>query len=292
MILIADSGSTKTQWCLIEGGRPACTLRTPGTNPYFQTPEEIRKVIGETLHPALAAYPVEAVFFYGAGCASAEKNRLVEEVLTDFFPVPTKVNSDLFGAARALCGRRPGIACILGTGSNSCLYDGEKITEHIPPLGFILGDEGSGAALGRRLAGDCLKRQLPASLCEKWMRRYALTPETVLEKVYKQPFPNRFLASFAPFLLKHIDQPAIYSLVYDSFVAFFTRNVMTYTGYDQYPIHFTGSIAYYYREVLQAAAAELGLKIGKIEREPMEGLVAYHGGAADASPAQSSSAQA
>ncbi len=280
MILIADSGSTKTQWCLAEGRRVICRLRTPGTNPYFQTQAEMRQIIGEKVYPHLAAYRVEAVFFYGAGCASAEKNRLVEQALAEFFPVPIEVDSDLCGAARALCGTQPGIACILGTGSNSCLYDGKRITEHIPPLGFILGDEGSGAMLGRRLAGDCLKRQLPAHLCEEWMRRYELTPETVLEKVYKQPFPNRFLASLTPFLLEHLAEPAVYSLVYDSFRAFFTRNVMAYTGYAGYPVHFTGSIAYYYRDVLQAAAAELGLKPGKIEQEPMDGLIAYHSDAA------------
>lgn len=276
MILIADSGSTKTEWNLIDDGRRVCSIRTPGTNPYFQTPAQIREVIADRLYPALTSYKVEAVFFYGAGCAFPEKNKGVEEALAAFFPVQIEINSDLAGAARALCGRQPGIACILGTGSNSCLYDGTSITEHIPPLGFILGDEGSGAVLGRRLIGDCMKRQLPASLCEKFMRQYALTPEILLEKVYRQPFPNRFLASLTPFLLENIGEPAVYSLVYDSFRTFFTRNVMTYTRYDRYPVHFTGSIAYYYRDVLREAATALGLTIGKIEQAPMDGLVAYH----------------
>lgn len=284
MILIADSGSTKTEWCLAADGAAVRKIRTAGTNPYFQTPAQIREVIGSILYPALDAFPVEAVFFYGAGCAFPEKNRIVEEVLTAYFPVPVTVESDLTGAARALCGTRAGIACILGTGSNSCLYDGKVITEHIPPLGFILGDEGSGAVLGRRLAADCMKGQLPAALCEKFKRQYALTPALLLENVYKQPFPNRFLASLTPFLLENIEDPAIYSLVYDSFRTFFLRNVMAYTEYHRYPVHLTGSIAYYYRKVLQDVADELGLTLGKIEQEPMSGLLAYHAGLPEPAP--------
>lgn len=284
MILIADSGSTKTEWCLAAGGAAVRKIRTAGTNPYFQTPAQIREVIGGILYPALDAFPVEAVFFYGAGCAFPEKNRIVEEALAAYFPVPVTVESDLTGAARALCGTRAGIACILGTGSNSCLYDGKVITEHIPPLGFILGDEGSGAVLGRRLAADCMKGQLPAALCEKFKRQYGLTPALLLENVYKQPFPNRFLASLTPFLLENIGHPAIYSLVCDSFRAFFLRNVMNYTEYHRYPVHLTGSIAYYYREVLQDVAAALGLTLGKIEQEPMSGLLAYHAGLPEPAP--------
>lgn len=276
MILIADSGSTKTQWCVAEGGEVVRKIRTAGTNPYFQTPAEIREEIGKILYPAVASLPIRAVFFYGAGCAFPEKNRVVEEILAGYFPGPVAVESDLTGAARALCGSRPGIACILGTGSNSCLYDGRVITEHIPPLGFILGDEGSGAVLGRRLAGDWMKRQLPEALAEKFSRQYALTPAVLLENVYKRPFPNRFLASLSPFLLEHIEEPVVHALVSDSFRAFFTRNVMAYTDYTRYPVHFTGSIAYYYREVLQETAADLGITIGKIEQEPIGGLLAYH----------------
>lgn len=283
MILIADSGSTKTQWCVAEAGEVVREIRTAGTNPYFQTQEEIREEIGTILYPAVASLPIEAVFFYGAGCAFPEKNRVVEEILAAYFPRPIAVESDLTGAARALCGSRPGIACILGTGSNSCLYDGQLITEHIPPLGFILGDEGSGAVLGRRLAADWMKRQLPEALAEKFSRHYALTPAVLLENVYKRPFPNRFLASLSPFLLEHIEEPVVHALVSDSFRAFFTRNVMAYTDYARYPVHFTGSIAYYYRQVLQETAADLGITIGRIEQEPISGLLAYHAAGLSAS---------
>lgn len=190
MILIADSGSTKTEWCLADQGRPVRTVVTAGTNPYFQTREEIAGEIRGALLPALRGERIDAIYFYGAGCAFPEKNRIVEEAITPYIPAPIEVYSDLMAAARALCGSRPGIACILGTGSNSCLYDGTEITEHISPLGFILGDEGSGAVLGKLLVGDCLKRQLPAPLVQKFMDQYELTPALLLERVYKQSFPE------------------------------------------------------------------------------------------------------
>lgn len=276
MILIADSGSTKTEWCLADQGSPVRTILTSGTNPYFQTREEIAGEIRDALLPALEGERIEAIYFYGAGCAFPEKNRIIEEAILPFIPAPIEVYSDLMAAARALCGTRPGIACILGTGSNSCLYDGVEITEHIPPLGFILGDEGSGAVLGKRLVGDCLKRQLPEHLVRKFMEQYELTPALLLERVYKQPFPNRFLATLSRFLLENLTEQSIYNLVYDSFRTFFIRNVTGYTNYQAFPIHFTGSIAFYYQEVLKAAALSLDLKVGSVVKAPMEGLIRYH----------------
>lgn len=179
-------------------------------------------------------------------------------------------------AARALCGRRRGIACILGTGSNSCLWNGEAIEANVSPLGFILGDEGSGAVLGRRLVGDCLKNRLPRGLREEFLARFDLTPAAILERVYRQPFPNRFLASLSPFLAERIDVPEIRAIVFDGFVDFFRRNVMQYDGWDRLEIHAAGSVAYYYREVLREAAAACGLRLGTVVRSPMAGLVAYH----------------
>ena len=242
----------------------------------FQTREEIAGEIRDALLPALKGERIDAIYFYGAGCAFPEKNRIVEEAITPYIPAPIEVYSDLMAAARALCGSRPGIACILGTGSNSCLYDGTEITEHISPLGFILGDEGSGAVLGKLLVGDCLKRQLPAPLVRKFMDQYELTPALLLERVYKQPFPNRFLATLSRFLLENITEQPIYNLVYTSFRSFFLRNVALYPGADTYPIHFVGSIAYYYQEVLKAAALSLDLKVGTVVQAPMNGLIRYH----------------
>lgn len=276
MILIADSGSTKTEWCIAENGVAVHTLFTAGTNPYFQTPEEIRSEIKDTLYPALAGYTIDSVYFYGAGCAFPEKNRIIQEAIQSCLLVPVEVYSDLMGAARALCNNQPGIVGILGTGSNSCLYDGIEILDHISPLGFILGDEGSGAVLGKLLVGDCLKHQLPDLLVEKFLQQFELTPAILLERVYKQPFPNRFLAGLSRFLLENITEQPIYNIVYDSFRNFFIRNVMLYDGYDTYPIHFVGSVAFHYRKVLEEAALSLNLKTGTITQAPMPGLLVYH----------------
>lgn len=276
-MLLADSGSTKTDWCLVEGGTEVLRVETGGTNPFFQSPERIGQEIDSALMPHVGTYAVRSVFFYGAGCAFPEQIETVRSVLAVRFPgARIEVGSDMMAAARALCGRRPGIACILGTGSNSCLWDGGAIAANVSPLGFILGDEGSGAVLGRRLVGDCLKNRLPRGLREKFLARFDLTPSAILERVYRQPFPNRFLASLSPFLAEHIDVPEIRTIVFEGFTDFFRRNAMQYDGWDRLDVHCTGSVAYYYREVLREAAAECGLRLGTVVRSPMAGLVAYH----------------
>ena len=233
-------------------------------------------MIQQVLYPQWTGLVIDAVYFYGAGCAFPEKNVLVEKAIHSCWSVPVKVNSDLMAAAHALCGTETGIACILGTGSNSCLYDGKEVKEQISPLGFILGDEGSGAVLGKLLIGDCLKRQLPASLCQEFMETYQLTPASILEHVYKKPFPNRYLASFVPFLKEHLDVEPVFQLVYRSFDAFIRRNVMQYTGHDRYPVHFVGSVAFYFQSVLRQVLEKYELTPGKIEKAPMDGLILYY----------------
>ena len=275
MILIADSGSTKTDWCLVDNGVLVKQIFTKGTNPFFQTEDEISAEVSENLLPYLDTAKVDAVWFYGAGCAFPEKNEIVRAAIARHLDVPIEVGSDLLGAARGLCGSQPGIACILGTGSNSCFYDGKEIVSNVSPLGFILGDEGSGAVLGKMLVGDVLKNQLPAALKEEFLARYELTPAIILERVYKKPFPNRFLASLSPFLVEHLDVPEIHTLVQNGFKAFFERNVKQY-DYKQYPVHLIGSLAYYYRSVLQEAAEQTGVRLGTIKQSPMEGLISYH----------------
>ena len=275
MILIADSGSTKTDWCLVDNGVLVKQIFTKGTNPFFQTEDEISAEVSENLLPYLNTAKVDAVWFYGAGCAFPEKNEIVRAAIARHLDVPIEVGSDLLGAARGLCGRQPGIACILGTGSNSCFYDGKEIVSNVSPLGFILGDEGSGAVFGKMLVGDVLKNQLPAALKEEFLARYELTPAIILERVYKKPFPNRFLASLSPFLVEHLDVPEIHTLVLNGFKAFFDRNVKQY-DYKQYPVHLIGSLAYYYRPVLQEAAEQTGVRLGTIKQSPMEGLISYH----------------
>jgi N-acetylglucosamine kinase-like BadF-type ATPase len=276
MILIADSGSTKTDWTLCDGNQTILTLKTAGMNPFFQTKEAMEKEIEEMLFPSISSYPIDSVFFYGAGCADDEKKQLVANVLGKFISAHIEADSDLMAAARALCGHKKGIACILGTGSNSCLYDGKTITQHVSPLGFILGDEGSGADLGKRLVSDCLKHQFSPDVEQRFMDEYQLTPSIVLDRVYKQPFPSRFLASLQPFLFDNIIEPSIHELVLDSFKSFFLRNVLHYHGAFKLPVNFVGSIAYIYHEQLQEAAESLGLSIGIIMRSPMEGLINYH----------------
>lgn len=276
MILIADSGSTKTEWCLLGEDGSRRTIITAGMNPYFQSREEIESEVRGSLLPSIGEQKIDSIYFYGAGCAFPEKNMIVEEAVTSVIPAKMEVHSDLIAAARALCGAEPGIACILGTGSNSCLYDGKGIADQISPLGFILGDEGSGAVLGKLLVGDCLKRQLPEHLRKSFMERFDLTPAILLDRIYKKPFPNRFLASLSIFLAENIKEPSIHKLVYDNFRSFFTRNVAQYRESTKYHVNFVGSIAYHYQDVLKEAAGSLGYQIGKIEQAPMGGLIEYH----------------
>ena len=244
MIIIADSGSTKTDWCVVNHGKQIKRITTEGTNPFFQTEEEISQVVKDKLMPHLDGVKIDAVYFYGAGCAFPEKNEIVHNAIHRHIPVTIEVGSDLLAAARSLCGHKAGIACIMGTGSNSCYYDGKEIVNNISPLGYILGDEGSGAVLGKLLVGDCLKNQLTPELKEKFFNRFNLTPKEILDNVYKKPFPNRFLASVSPFLIENIEEPCIHRIVLNGFKNFFTRNVMQY-DYKNVKVHFIGSIAYY-----------------------------------------------
>lgn len=277
MILIADSGSTKTDWCMVEQGEMVQQIATKGTNPFFQSEEEISNEIATGLLPRLKSKRLDAIYFYGAGCAFPDKIEAVHRAISTHLDVinSIEVSSDMLAAARGLCGHEAGIACIMGTGSNSCYYDGKEIVTNVSPLGFILGDEGSGAVLGKLLVGDLLKNQLPTALKEKFLTQFNLTPAEIIDRVYRQPFPNRFLASLSPFLVQNLNEPGIHALVLNSFKAFLRRNVMQY-DYQQSRVHFIGSVAFYYREVLQQAAEETGVQIGAILKSPMEGLIRYH----------------
>lgn len=277
MILIADSGSTKTDWCLVEHGEVLQQIFTKGTNPFFQSEEEISNEIAANLLPQLRTAEADAVYFYGAGCAFPDKIETVRRAILRHLQVKgeVEVSTDMLAAARGLCGHRAGIACIMGTGSNSCYYDGEKIVQNVSPLGFILGDEGSGACLGKLLVGDILKNQMTPELKEKFLSQFNLTPADIIDRVYRKPFPNRFLASLSPFLAQNLNEPCIHSLVLNSFKSFLKRNVMQY-DYQNHEVHFIGSVAYYYKDVLAQATDEMGIRLGTILKSPMEGLIAYH----------------
>lgn len=279
MILVADSGSTKTHWSLCTANGQHSEFVTDGINPFYQSENEIRQAVEQQLWPSLQQYmwigTINAVYFYGAGC-TAEKKGVVSAALSSCFPqASVSVESDLLAAARALFGQSAGIACILGTGSNSCYYDGSVIVKNVSPLGFILGDEGSGAVLGRILVGNVLKNQLDSDLCERFFAAYKLTAAEILENVYKRPFPNRFLAGFSKFLSENISHPAIYNIVYDSFDAFVVRNVLQYET-KGHKVGFVGSVAYYYADVLKKVLDAHDLELADIMQEPLEGLIHYH----------------
>lgn len=278
MKLIADCGSTKIDWCLIENGKVVKQVFTTGMNAIMLTEEEMAARIAAELMPELgSADGIDAVYFYGAGCISPEVCNNVANAIRKSIPAPTiDVATDLLAAARALCGHNAGIACIMGTGSNSCYYDGEKICDNVSPLGYILGDEGSGAVLGKILLGDILKNQLPADLCQKFLKQYDLDRMTIIRRVYKEPQGNRFLASVTPFLIQNIDRPEIHALVLNSFKSFFVRNIQQYPGYDKLKVNFIGSIAHYYKEVLTEAAQACNCTVGTIIKSPMQGLIDFH----------------
>ena len=274
-VLIADSGATKTDWCLTYGGKIVRRFSTKGISPVYQTGEEIAEEIRLHAYPLLKGKKVRSIHFYGSGCIP-EKIARVKNALYRSFPIDAiSVYSDLMAAAHSLCGHEAGIACILGTGSNSCEWDGCGMVRQVSPLGFILGDEGSGAVLAKQLVSDALKNQLPERVKEELLAEYGLDQSTVIDKVYRQPFPNRFLATLAPFLSRHIEEQSIRRIVERGFSDFFERNVMQY-NYRKNKVNFVGSIAWYFSGVLRKVAEEKGIRIGKIEQSPMEGLVKFH----------------
>lgn len=276
--VIVDCGGTKGEWVLLDKGGVRTRFKTDGFNAATADISVLESLITSRLLPVLdkPGNIVETICFYGAGCKGvfAEK---VAAALHRFFPKAcVTVESDMLGAARALCGTAEGIVGILGTGSNTCLYDGEKIVDNVPPLGFILGDEGSGAALGKSLLADVFRGILPDDVCGLFHERYHLSQADIVRRVYREQAPNSFLASFAPFLKENISVPGIHSLVLENFIRFFRRNIMLYPGYKDIQVSFTGSVACHFSETLLEAAALSGCAVSHIEPSPMQGLIRYH----------------
>ncbi len=275
MRLIADSGSTKVDWRAIHSDGSVQEITTAGINPFFQTEEQIVYELQQHLLPEGSAQ-VNEIHFYGAGVSSPEKVQVLQNCFRKVFPkARTSAYTDLLAAARALCGSKPGIAGILGTGANSCFYDGKEIADNVPACGFILGDEGSGAVLGKKFISDYLKRQLPEDLNTLFDQKYNLTYSTVIERVYRQPFPNRYLSTFSIFLNENKSHPYVNKFLKDSFKEYFTRNIMQY-DYKKYPVNLVGSVAYHYQDLLKEVAGELGIKLDKIIQSPIDGLAEYH----------------
>lgn len=277
MKLIADSGSTKTDWTLIDDKKVLGKYMTQGINPFHQDDAAIAAVLHDELLPQLplSSSQCSMVHFYGSGLREELKPK-VFELLRQVFPSAwIEAESDLLGAARALCGHEEGIACILGTGANSCLYDGEKIVQNTPPLGYVLGDEGSGAVLGRLFVNAIFKDPKFLDIRHAYIEATGWAMPDVINKVYREPLANRFLASTSSFIHQHLDYEPLRQLVIGNFRSFFQRNILPYQRQDL-SVHAIGSIAYYYREELQVAADMEGFCLGKVLRTPMDGLIRFH----------------
>lgn len=273
MKLIADSGSTKTDWCVKDGENTIVKINTQGINPFHMKEEAIREVLQSQLLPTLSmvvsAEDITELYYYGAGCTPA-LCPMMEDLLRESFPnvEEMEVGSDLLGAAKALCGNSEGIACILGTGANSCLFDGQKIVKNVSPMGYILGDEGSGAVLGKTFIGELYKGG-HADFIPIFEKETGYSQADIIQKVYREPLPNRFLASLSTFISAHISEQAwIEDMVIECFRLFLKRNVSHY-GRKDLPVHFVGSIAFYYKEQLQKAVEQEGFILGSILKAPL-----------------------
>jgi len=274
--LIADSGSTKAEWCLLEGGKKKIIF-TQGISPYFLNTNQIAELLARELVPNLDRKKPAELYYYGTGCMDPKNVRLVKKAIQQVFPnAYTEVTHDLMAAARALCGNGQGIACILGTGANSCYYNGKKIVKNSPGLGFILGDEGSGAYLGRRVIQYYLYKTFDDELTARFESKYGETQASILESVYKKPLPNRYLASFSLFLTENRGHYMIENIIEDGLNDFFFVHICKYRESWTLPIHFTGGVAFAYRDVITELCKGYELELGKIIRNPMEGLIQYH----------------
>jgi len=276
MIIIADSGSSKIDWRLLDGNGTIRQASSAGFNPYYQPLDHLKTSIRESLVPIVTGN-VAKVFFYGTGVSSERNQDLVRSAFLEFFPGATvDIEWDLLAAARALCGQERGIACILGTGSNSCLYDGKVITEQVANLGWILADEGSGTSLGKTLLVDYLRKKMPENLSRQFQQRFPFTREEFLEKIYQQERPSTFLATFSKFIFQHLKEPYCYQLAYNGFSDFYEHNVMQYPNYQDLKVHFVGSIAFYFSDLLRQVANDKGITVKNILETPIAGLTLYH----------------
>lgn len=276
MILIADSGSSKTDWRLIERNGNIKPFESRGLNPYFHTVSSISETVEQTFQ-SINQKAIEHIYFYGSGCSTLESKSIVEQGIMQIFnSAKIKVMHDLLGSARAACGKNAGLAAILGTGSNCCVYDGSEIVKSRPSGGYILGDEGGGVNLGKRLLKTYVEKDLPSDLAEALENRYACNHEEILENIYKKPYPNRYMAQFSRFIYHHREHFFIAELIEMEFKAFFDHQVLRYEEALQLPLNLVGSIAFYYHEYIRSIAAEKGVRVGTILEKPISGLSLFH----------------
>lgn len=278
MIAIADSGSTKTLWCFIARSMEVKTIYTSGMNPNFITDEDCRTITMQLLSQTTNSNePLEEIFFYGAGCGTNKGKETIQQLLEKIFPATNiKVDTDMLGACIGSCGNGSGIVGILGTGSNSCLYSGGYIIQNIPALGYILCDEGSGNHIGKLLLKAYLRHTMPAELNAEFAKDYPGDKSYFIDNLYKHPFPNRFLASFAPFAYKHKENEFVKDLLQKVFLSFFEEQICLYPSYQNYKLSLVGSVAYYFANEINAVAQQFGIEISSIQQSPIEGLIKYH----------------
>lgn len=278
MRLIADAGSTKSTWIAILADGSRRTYDTSPINALLMDDACIRRILADELQPLVAsAEAVDKIWYYGAGCIPGKPSDDMRLRLTEATGCrDVEVATDMLLAARSLCGHKPGIACILGTGSNSCLYDGEAIIDNVPPLGYILGDEGSGAVLGRTLVSDVFKRRMPHHVADAFLKYCGLTYNEIISRIYREPAPNRFLASLVPFIAENIGIPEIEAMTIGAFRSFLQRNVGNYEGCRCLPVNFAGSVAWAFADQLGCACRAEGFHLGKIMRRPADNIADYH----------------
>lgn len=276
MILIADSGSSKTDWRVIHHDHRVSQHRGVGFNPYYQTAEEMGIQMQHEFLINLKS-EIEEIYYYGAGCTAEKRKQEVRGALkTIFSEAKVFIDHDLSAAARATCGHEAGIACILGTGSNSCDYDGNEIVDTRPAPGFILGDEGGGGYIGRQFLRDFINEEMPKEIYDEVIERFHLDAHTIQDHVYRQPFPNRYMASFCRFITEHKSNTYCYMLYYNSFKDFFAKHITKYKDYKEKPVNFVGSIAYYNSDILRKAAQDSQINVNLIIESPIAGLTLYH----------------
>lgn len=274
--LIADSGATKTEWLLFSNNKSKRII-TQGISPYFLNTEQIRQLLEKELKPKVKNEPVNEIYYYGTGCANPNNVKLIKNAIQKVFPKSRiNVTHDLMAAARALCGTQKGIACILGTGSNSCYYDGKKIVKNSPGLGYVLGDEGSGAYLGKKVLQHYLYAEFDSDLMARFDASYTTTAVEILENVYKKPLPNRYLSGFTKFLADNRGHSMIEHIIREGLNDFFVAHICRYKESALLPVHFTGGVAFGFQDVLLHLCQIHNLQLGKILKSPMEGLIEYH----------------
>ena len=277
MILVADSGSTNTNWCLLKPNQEKFYFDTEGYNPYFVSTDYIVHSLTTHLPQVINRATISNVFFYGAGCFD-DKLDIVKNALQQLFSdAEIFAGLDLLGSARSVLGDKPGFVGILGTGTNSCLYDGNKIIANIDSLGYLMGDEGSGYYIGKKILGDYIRGNMPLCVQKEFFKIYQLTREEIMERLYSEKLPNRFCAGFTKFISESIsDTSYTHNLVKGAFIDFFESLVSRYENYQQYTFNCTGSIGFTFKEILSEIAALYIMKTGVILKTPIEGLAQYH----------------